>query len=195
MDLNPRFLIADRHILALVLISILLFLIYGNSFHGQWQLDDRANIVDNKKLQIDDLTPANLWGTFFANQGKEKALYRPLPCLSFALNWYMGKDDPFGYHVVNLVGHILTAWVLYLLVFQLMSIKSMSKAATEAGKKNSGNIVLEPESVALLAVILWAANPIQTQAVTYIVQRMAMMAAFFYSLGIMPMSKPGYLSH
>ena len=173
----------DRHVLALVLIAILLLIIYGNTFHGSWQLDDEANITDNSGLRIDDLTFESLWGSFVANQGKEKTLWRPLPCITFALNWYMGKDDPFGYHVVNLAVHILTSWILYLLVFQLISVP-MSKAATESGKKSSGNIFSEPESVALLASILWAANPIQTQAVTYIVQRMAIMAAFFYFLGM-----------
>ena len=38
--------------------------------------------------------------------------------------------------------------------------------------------------IALLTAALWAANPIQTQAVTYIVQRMASMAAMFYILGL-----------
>ena len=175
--------IADRHVFALVLIAILLLLIYGNTFYGEWQLDDRANIIDNSGLRIDNLTPVSLWESLFANQGKENSLWRPLPCLTFALNWYVGQGDPFGYHVVNLAGHILTAWVLYLLVFRLMSI-SMLKAMAGAGEKSIGHIGLKPESVALLAAILWAANPIQTQAVTYIVQRMAMMAALFYLLGM-----------
>ena len=175
--------IADRHAFAFVLIAVLLLLIYLNSFQGTWQLDDQANITDNHGLRIDDLTFESLWGTLFANQGKEKTLWRPLPCLSFALNWYLGKDDPFGYHAVNLAGHVLTAWVLYLLVFQLMSIP-MSKAMAEAEEKRISNMGLNPESVALIAAVLWAVNPIQTQAVTYIVQRMAMMAAFFYLLGM-----------
>jgi hypothetical protein len=38
--------------------------------------------------------------------------------------------------------------------------------------------------VALLATVLWTANPVQTQAVTYIVQRMASMAAMFYIIGL-----------
>ncbi len=40
-------------------------------------------------------------------------MYRPVPCLTFALNWYVGQDDPFGFHVVNIALHILTAFVLY----------------------------------------------------------------------------------
>jgi tetratricopeptide (TPR) repeat protein len=39
-------------------------------------------------------------------------------------------------------------------------------------------------TIAFLSAILWAVNPIQTQAITYIVQRMASIAAMFYIIGI-----------
>ena len=39
-------------------------------------------------------------------------------------------------------------------------------------------------SIALLSTVLWAINPVQIQAITYIVQRMASMAAMFYVMGI-----------
>jgi len=38
--------------------------------------------------------------------------------------------------------------------------------------------------IALLATVLWAINPIQTQAITYIVQRMASMAGMFYIMSM-----------
>ncbi|RWX48903.1 hypothetical protein VT98_10993, partial [Candidatus Electrothrix communis] len=38
--------------------------------------------------------------------------------------------------------------------------------------------------IAALAALFWALNPIQTQAVTYIVQRMASLAAMFTIIGI-----------
>ena len=41
-----------------------------------------------------------------------------------------------------------------------------------------------PRFIATLGAALWAINPIHTQAVTYIVQRMAILAALFYILGI-----------
>lgn len=165
----------ERRLTAFVLIFILLLLVYWNSFQVPWQFDDRANIVDNPGLRIDNLKPESLWGAFFANQGKENALWRPLPCLSLALNWYVGKEDPFGYHLVNLAGHILTAWILYLLTIHLLTV---------LGGNKKDKLLRWSEPVALLAAVLWAANPIQTQAVTYIVQRMAMMAALFYLMGM-----------
>ncbi len=179
MNMN-RSSINDRHLLALILISILLLFSYWNSFHVEWQLDDPANITDNSGLHIDDLGADSLWETFFANKGGGRSLYRPLPCLTFALNWFIGKDNPFGYHVVNFTIHALTAWVLYLVIVRLLLI--FGQKGWES--KKYSDFFSKPESVALLAAVLWAANPIQTQAVTYIVQRMAMMAAFFYLLGM-----------
>lgn len=166
----------DRRITSFTVLSLLLLLVYWNSFHTDWQLDDQFNITENPGLQIKDIGLKSLWGTFFANQGKETpAFFRPLPCLSFALNWYVGKDDPFGYHVVNLACHIITAWIVYVLMLRLLMI-SKSKSQQET---------IKFENLAMLATVLWAINPIQTQAVTYIVQRMAIMASFFYLFGML----------
>lgn len=158
-----------------LLIACFLSLIYWNSLETEWQMDDRPNIIDNPGLRIDNLHPESLWRTFFANQGKSSALFRPLPCLTFALNWYAGGDNPFGYHVVNLLFHFATAWVLYLLMARLLA---------ESSRHLKDDVEAVP-SIAMLAVVLWAANPIQTQAVTYIVQRMAVMAALFYVAGML----------
>ena len=87
----------------------------------------------------------------------------------------MGKQHPFGYHVVNMVLHITTAWALYLMCHAILSQGQPKKTEAENGRR----------IIALLAALLWASNPIQTQAVTYVVQRMAIMAALFYLLGML----------
>jgi Tfp pilus assembly protein PilF len=86
----------------------------------------------------------------------------------------MGQDHVFGYHVVNITIHILTAFFLFLLILKLFQTPNLKFSYP-------GN----PVFIALLASILWAVNPIQTQAVTYIVQRMALLAAMFYLLGML----------
>ena len=130
-------------------------------------MDDYHNIVLNEGIQIEDLTPETLSKSFFAKPGSNnQTVYRPLAMFSFALNWYWSEDNPAGYHAFNLVLHILTAWLLSSTVYALLR-----KAATDEKKA---------WFVALLAASMWALNPIQVQAVTYVVQRMALMAAFFY---------------
>ncbi len=113
--------------------------------------------------------PETLWQTLHAQPFAPGTLYRPLANLSFALNWYIGQNNPFGYHIVNILVHILTTLILYqtiLLLFQTPILKKYSPQ--------------DAFFIALLGAVLWAINPIQTQAVTYIVQRMASLAGLFY---------------
>lgn len=155
------------------LFTILLLLCYSNTFHTSWQLDDFPNITKNYQLHIEDLQPETLWKTFFAQPYVEGGFYRPLANLSFALNWYFGQDNPFGYHIVNLLIHVLTAIFLFKSTLLLLQSPSFKKYTEE-----------DAFFIAILSATLWAINPVQTQAVTYIVQRMASMAAMFFILAI-----------
>ena len=162
---------------AFLILAAILLLIYNNSLHSSWHLDDRPNIVNNYYLHLDSLHQDKIVKTFFTDphnpeQLNEK-LYRPVACFTFAMNWYFGQDNVFGYHVVNTLIHILTAFFLFLFILNLFETPNLKN-------KYLGN----PVVIAFLASILWAANPIQTQAVTYIVQRMAQLAALFYILGL-----------
>ena len=161
--------------IALVLLGLVVITIYSNTFHAAWHLDDKPNILENALLHIDDLHPSTLWNTFFAKkEGEQNEFYRPLPSLSFALNWYWGQDNTFGFHLVNLFIHIISSITLYLASYNLFLTPNIKKYyGTDAAA-----------SIALLNAVLWAANPVQTQAVTYIVQRMASMAAMFYIMGV-----------
>jgi tetratricopeptide (TPR) repeat protein len=159
------------------LLFILILVIYANSFKAGWHLDDFENILRNGALHISELTPRALAATLFAEPtvdgSSNPKLYRPLACLTFGLNWYAGQNNVFGYHLVNVGIHLLTAFFLFTSILSLYRTPGMQK-------RTDG----EAYFVALLAAVLWAINPIQTQAVTYIVQRMASMAAMFYIIGL-----------
>ena len=105
-------------------------------------------------------------------QGDDPGVSRPVAQLSFALNWFMGKNSPIGYRVVNITIHFITAFLLFLSVRGLLRTPAM------------GDGLHRPESIALLSALLWAVNPIQSQAVVYIVQRMASLACLFYLLAM-----------
>ena len=158
----------------LFFLSILIAIPYLNSLQSSWHFDDYCNIVSNERLHIDNLHPETLFESFFAKPwGGGDWLYRPLPMLTFAINWYLSNERTFGYHLVNLGFHVLTALILFLTVLRLYETPKLK------GTENDSVFF-----TAFLAASLWALNPIQVQAVTYIVQRMAVMAAFFYTAGI-----------
>ncbi len=164
-----------RHAIAFLLLLALVFLIYSNSLNGSWHLDDLPNITRNTRLHISNLSVDSLVGSFFAKPASSKPgqLYRPVACLTFALNWYLGGPDVRGYHVVNISIHLLTAFFLYLTILQLAKTPNLKKRYADS-----------EYFIALLAAALWALNPLHTQAVDYIVQRMATLAAMFYMLAV-----------
>ena len=164
-------------VIPFLLISFFAGLIYSNTFSASWHFDDFGNIFQNPKLHISDLSPASLLNPMKAsiNNGyyNGNSFYRPVAMLSFAINWYFGKSNVWGYHLVNTVIHVMSALFLYLVILHLFKTNNLTEKYLE-----------ERYSIALLSSILWVIHPIQSQGVTYIVQRMASMAAMFYIISI-----------
>ena len=172
--MNDKNYILYRKAYTFIFLFTLTFLIYSNTFNASWHFDDYPNIINNSNLHIKNLQLKSIYKTFFARPGTASdSLYRPVSCLTFALNWYFGKDNVVGFHIINITIHILTAFFLYLTILKLFKSPNLKN-------KFKGN----EHFIALLTAVLWAVNPIQTQAVTYIVQRMTSLAAMFYILGI-----------
>ena len=172
-DDNVSFMSKNKNtIFAFLLILLLTLLAYSNTFHASWHFDDYHSIVDNPILHIESLHPKVLYSTFFANPGRGRysgsQLYRPVSCLSFAINWYFGKDQVTGYHVTNLLVHLLAALFIYLCSVRILESPNLRH-----------NFEKSKYTIALISTALWALHPIQTQAVTYIVQRMASLSALF----------------
>ena len=176
-QLNQPFIPDSRHrtgsFLYLFIFTILL-LCYGNSFQAGWHFDDFINILGNQPLHIKDLSPASLKQTFFAYPEYPGKLLRPVSNLSFALNGFVGKSNVFGYHLVNFLIHFFATILLYQSCVLLLSSPRFGSSRYQNSKYQ----------IAAIAALFWALNPIQTQAIIYIVQRMAALAALFYIMGI-----------
>jgi tetratricopeptide (TPR) repeat protein len=162
-----------KKVFVFLALFIIVLSIYSNTFHASWHFDDEPNITANPSLHLEEFSWHNIKETFFSRQIHPRQLYRPMACLSFALNYYFGRDNVFGYHLVNISIHLLTAVFLFLFIYQTLNLPS---TIAKYG----------PHSyfISLLATVLWAINPVQIQAVTYIVQRMASMAGMFYIMSM-----------
>ncbi len=130
--------------------------------------DDLTNLVFNPRIQPDRW--ADLGAALHARGGQD----RPVAMLSFALNYLYGGMDPTGYHAVNLVIHAVSA----LLLFALLRALTRAPRSPESLRANT-------TAFAFSGALLWALHPVNTQAVTYIVQRMASLAALFYLLALL----------
>jgi hypothetical protein len=158
------------HLIAVALIVGLALLAYSNTFSVPFQFDDPVNITYNPNIQIKVFTWER-WSQLIKNTYKESI--RVFSYFTLALNYYFGGFDVFGYHLVNLVIHIASGIFLYwflLLTFNLPSLKEKYSSISY--------------KVALFTSLIFICHPIQTQSVTYIVQRMSSMAGMFYLLSM-----------
>jgi len=144
----------------LAILGIAVALTYGHTLDAPFNFDGLGQIKANPVIRhLDDL----------------RALWRYSPqrivgFFSFALNYHFHQLDVAGYHLVNISIHLLAAGAMFWLLRGLLR----SPAAT------SGVDGLQAVWLPLLAALLFAVHPLQTQAVTYIVQRFESLAALFY---------------
>ena len=160
-------------VFSIIVLSLTTLLIYGNSFDCAWHFDDKPNITDNSNLHIRDLSWDNIKQAFFSDLRNPDILYRPVASLSLALNYYFGGLEVSGYHLVNIIIHILSSFFLFLFLYHTLNLHSLKDRYAS-----------KSYSIAILSTLLWAINPIHTQAITFIVQRMASMAGMFYIMAM-----------
>lgn len=152
--------------LAAIAIAALTCVAYLNSFGGAFLFDDLTEVCQNPAMER--LVPP--WDAMFKGQD---APTRPLPYLSFAIDTNLWGRVPFGFHITNLLIHVIASLALFDFVrLTLASPRLCDRWGSRA----------VPLALAIAAV--WAVHPLQTQAVTYIYQRIESMAGMFCLLSL-----------
>ena len=106
--------------LALALITLVTSLIYCNVYRTPFVFDDLHQIEENVKIR--DLSRCLSPGQVFSP--------RPVVELTFALNYQFGKLNVFGYHLVNVLIHVINGFLVYFLaltIFRQLFIPSAQR--------------------------------------------------------------------
>jgi len=159
----------SRNRAALFVVGIAAIVIYSNTLFNPFVFDDRSCIVDNAGIR--DLCS-------FFSQGRLFTEPRAIVELTFALNYKIGGFHVFGYHLFNILIHVLNGFLVYFLVLSVLKLRP------DLLRFPNPSVFKMPEdkirAISLFAALIFVAHPIQTQAVTYTVQRYASMGALFY---------------
>lgn len=166
-----------RHGLVIVVLVALTFTIYSGTYDHPFAFDDANSITENWIAQVSELSGSNLYAAAFKSRPDGR---RPLAFASFAVNHAFGGLNPRGYHAVNIAIHAVNGVLVYF--FALLTFRQLHRLTT---KERRGSTPDWSVPMALFAAGLFVAHPIQTQAVTYIVQRMTSMATLFYLLALL----------
>jgi hypothetical protein len=134
---------------------------YSNSFGGVFLFDDEPTLAS---YLVRD--PVLAWPHYLG-----QTVGRPVVLVTFAANYAAGGLDPWGYHLVNLLIHLANAMLLFALVARTLRLPGTLE-----------RLRMSAEDVALVVAAAWVVHPLTTQAVTYVVQRMESLMAFWYLL-------------
>lgn len=157
-------------LLACAALALAAFGAYHNSFSGQLVYDDIAAIKENPTItNLRDLravfSPPNDSGITVNG--------RPLINLSLAINYAIGGTEVFGYHVMNFFIHLCAGLTLFGIVRRSLELPSLKdKFATAQTRLLAAFVV----------ALLWTVHPLQTESVTYIIQRAESLVGLFYLL-------------
>ena len=151
----------NKYWLYLVFIFIITFITYSVSLHSPFVYDDLPNITRNPAIKHLEnlLVQLNL----LIKQG------RPLTYFTFSINYYFSKLDTLGYHLINLIIHIINIILVFVLTKKIVSY-SIKKYT-----------LLFP----FIVSIIFAIHPINTEVVTYIYNRSSSLSTLFYLLSIL----------
>jgi tetratricopeptide (TPR) repeat protein len=154
-----------RNIFIYLIIALAGIAAYANSISAPFTLDDFGSISNNYAIQKLFDFPA-LW-EFYANR---VVLY-----FTLSINYFIHDNGVEGYHIVNTAIHIFNGIILFKILELILGLPYFSKSIIAKYRR----------SVCLVAAVLFICHPLQVNAVTYIIQRTASLAATFYFLSVL----------
>lgn len=137
------------YIFALILIGLVVF---ANSLFNNFVWDDEEQVLNNYAIRSVANIPQFFTGSTFNSGGAgnlEGLYYKPLMTTSFATIFLFFGDNPFFYHLIQLVLHLTNTIILFLI------FRSFFKDKLEA-------------SIPFLLALIFLIHPSQVEAVSYV---------------------------
>lgn len=149
-------------LLAVILYAAVGFLLYSKVLSGGiFMFDDYEYVVGNPIIQhlsiFEDMTDP-----------------RHIGYLSFAMNYAVHGETPYGFHLVNIIIHIMNAVVVFGLVRLFLKV-----VGDESGASSRRDM-----TIAFLSGLFFLVHPVESQAVAYITQRFTSLTSLFYILSV-----------
>jgi tetratricopeptide (TPR) repeat protein len=147
-----------------LLLTLAVFLVYGNTLFHSFHFDDIPSILEKPWIRGLDKIPQFIFSVFS----------RPLVILSFNINHAISGFNVWSYHVFNILFHLTAACLVYRLALLIETF--FQSKGTPADNRRAG--------VPLFSAFIFALHPLSTQSVTYISSRSTIMVTIFYLAGM-----------
>ncbi len=153
-------------LVAAAIIVLAIALAFANGFVGPFVFDDKPSIPENPTIRhLADIaqvfSPPPTGGITVEG--------RPLLNASFAVSYALSGTNPWAYHLLNVLIHAGAALLLWGIIRRTLLLPIFGERFKESAA-----------AVAFFTALLWAVHPLQTESVTYIVQRAESQASLLY---------------
>ena len=153
-------------LLAAGVLAGLALLAYHDTFHVPFLLDDASSILTNYSLRH--------WSHALQPPADSTLGGRPFANLTFAINWWIGGKQVFGYHFVNLCIHLFAGLTLFGVVRHTLGFCDRQTSPSPQRARAT--------PLAFSTAAIWLVHPVLTASVTYISQRTESLMAWLYLL-------------
>lgn len=147
-----------QNLLYITVLVVAVIITYCRVLHAPFcPWDDDEYVFNNKDIHALGIQNIRMWcSNFYVGN------FAPLTMLTYALDFALGGNDPFYYHLTNIIFHILNTTVLYLFIIKIQNNRT----------------------VALFTALLFALAPVQAEGVSWISERKTLLCTFFYLLAL-----------
>ena len=173
---------AYGHLLAIGLLIALTLVVFWHAFgFGFINLDDPDYVTNNPYVQ----TGLSLDSLRWAFHSLDQVTWQPLVWISYMLDWQLYGLNPTGYHLTNLLLHLLNVLLLFTLLRRMTS---------RPGSTQAGSIWKSAFVAALFAI-----HPLHVESVVWITERKDVLSTFFWMLALLAYvsytEKPGVVRY
>jgi tetratricopeptide (TPR) repeat protein len=151
---------------AMLVITAGALLVYLNSFSIPFVFDDEPSILGNPTIR----SLASAWWPP-TDYGSITVAGRPLLNFSLGVSYAISGTKVWGYHALNILIHVLAGLVLFGGVRRTLQRPGLEP-----------RFGAQAAEIALVTALLWTLHPLQTESVTYIIQRAESLVSLCYLL-------------
>ena len=143
-------------VLSIIIITFIVF--YPSLKNGFTNWDDPGYVTENNLItQLNAKTIKYIFSHFVMSN------YHPITMISIAVDYHFAKLNPFQYHFVNIIFHLLNSILVFILIYRISNKKWI---------------------VAFVVTLLFSLHPMHVESVTWISGRKDVLFSFFFLLGL-----------
>jgi len=167
-----------KHIIPVILLILITTVLFANTLKNSFVWDDRDLVVENIYIRSARYIPFLLSPSYWKRQEVETSgQYRPIRSLSFVFDYGLWKLNPAGYHLTNLLLHIVNVILVYFLMNYLWQPRRLPPLPLATYEVAKGNMLL---NLPFLTALFFAIHPAHVESIAWIKSRQDLFASIFF---------------